>query len=247
MVPFLPLNRTVRLSLVLVAVLSLVTIGMAAPQDTHKGTRCGSELKLDTVLNHPNDYFGKTVTVEGEMHRTFSDRVFSIEDDDFLRDDDLLIITNASKAEVVKPVKDSIEEGEDVCVTGVIQPFHRTEMESKFGPLNIESRASHYKEGSAVMIIERAKQEAAATLDREKPLSTPEAEPVTEPAPNQLETKSQETKSEEPSRESQPAVTDNERNLPATASPLPLIGLSGALSLLAAAGIRFRRLGSKSN
>src|SRR6185295_5386494 len=126
----------------------------------------------------------------------------------------------ASKSEVVKPVKDSIAEGEDVCVTGVIQPFHRTEMESKFGPLNIESRASHYKEGSAVMIIERAKQEAAATLDREKPLPTPEAEPVTEPVPSQLETKSQETKSEEPSRESQPAVTDNERDLPKTASPL---------------------------
>ena len=240
--PCLSLNYLLRLGLVFVAVLCLATLGMAA-QEGHKGTRCGSQLKLDTVLNHPNDYFGKTVTVEGEMHRTFSDRVFSIEDDDFLRDDDLLIITNATKAAVVKPVKDSIGEGKDVCVTGVIQPFHRADMESKFGPLNIESRASHYKEGDPVMIIDRPKQEAATTVDREKPEPLPksEAEPVTEPVPGQLETKSQETY-----RESQPAAAntapaDTERNLPATASPLPLMGLGGVLSLLAAAGIRFRR------
>jgi hypothetical protein len=241
--PFLPLKYSLQLGLVMVAVFSLITLGMAGPQDTHKGTRCGSELKLDTVLNHPNDYFGKTVTVEGEMHRTFSEQVFSIEDDDFLRDDDLLIITNASKADVVKPVKDSIDEGKDVCVTGVIQPFNRAEMESKFGPLNIESRASHYKEGSPVMIIERTKQETATTFEREKPLPISEAEPVTEPVPRELETKSQEAY-----RESQPttaateaATADTEQDLPATASPLPLIGLGGVLSLLAAAGVRFRR------
>lgn len=228
--PCLSMNHLFRLGLVLIAVFGLVTLGMAAPQDNgHKGTRCGSQLKLDTILNHPNDYFGKTVTVEGEMHRTFSDRVFSIEDDDFLRDDDLLIITNTSKADVVRPVKDSIEEGKDVCVTGVIQPFHRAEMESKFGPLNIESRASHYKEGNPVMIIERPKQAASTALERE-------AEPVPAPVPSNLETQSQES-----DRESQRAAADNDRDLPATASPLPLIGLGGVLSLLTAAGVRLRR------
>jgi len=218
---------------VLIAIFGLVSLGVAAPQGAHKPLRCGSEIKLDTVLNHPQDYFGKTVTVEGEMHRSFNDKVFSIEDDDLLRDDDLLIITNASKSEVVKPVKESIEEGKDVCVTGVIQPFHRSEMESKFGPLNIESRASHYKEGSPVMIIEKSKAVAdtATTFDREQPLAQPAAEPAphataepqSEPVPSQLETKS------------------DEQELPATASPLPLIGLGGLLSMLAAAGIHIRR------
>src|SRR5262245_39671256 len=134
---FVRFNHTLNLSLVLVATMALVSLGMAGPQSTHKGLRCGSDIKLDTVLNHPEDYFGKTVTVEGEMHRTFNDKVFSIEDDDFLRDDDLLIVTNATKSEVVMPVKDSIEAGKDVCVTGVVQPFHRSEMESTFGPLDI--------------------------------------------------------------------------------------------------------------
>jgi len=237
-------SSCLRLTLVLIAVFSLISLGMAAPQGAHKPLRCGSDTKLDTVLNHPADYFGKSVTVEGEMHRTFSDKVFSIEDDDFLRDDDLLIITNTSKSEVVKPVKDSIAEGKDVCVTGVIQPFNRSEMESKFGPLNIESRASHYKEGSPVMIIERTKAVAdTASIDREKPLPEaaaeptpehaaepiaeptpePKAKPVTEPVPSELETKS------------------TEQELPATASPIPLIGLGGLLSMLTAAGIHLRR------
>jgi LPXTG-motif cell wall-anchored protein len=235
--PFLSLNRSLRLNLVLVAILGLVSLGVASPQDTHKAhkpLRCGSDLKLDTVLNHPDDYFGKTVTVEGEMHRTFNDRVFSIEDDDFLRDDDLLIISNASKPEIVKPVKDSIGEGKDVCVTGVIQPFHRAEMESKFGPLNIESRASHYPEGSPVMIIEQMKTETATSVDLEKPLPSSEeavseaapaiepAAPVSERVPTELE---QQTSKDE---------------LPKTGSPLPLIGLSGVISMLAGA-IRLRR------
>lgn len=226
-------SSCLRLSLVLVAIFGLVSLGIAAPQRAHKPLRCGSQTKLDTVLNHPTDYFGKTVTVEGEMHRTFSDKVFSIEDDDFLRDDDLLIITTASKSEVVSPVKDSIAEGKDVCVTGVIQPFHRSEMESKFGPLNIESRASHYKEGSPVMIIDRTKAVAdtATTFDRDKPLPEPAAEPAVEP-PSQPTAE----RAAEPVP-SQPA----EQELPATASPLPLIGLSGLLSMLAGAGIHLRR------
>src|SRR5262245_18703939 len=233
------INHSIRLGFVAIAIFGLVRIGIAGPamprQNTsqHKGLRCGSDTKLDTVLGHPNDYFGKTVTVEGEMHRTFNDKVFSIEDDDFLRDDDLLIITNASKSQVVKPVKDSIEAGKDVCVTGVIQPFHRSEMESKFGPLNIESRASHYKEGSPVMIIEQTNTvaETATTFESEKPLQEPAAQPAPAPAA-------------EPAAEpapSQPETTSSERELPATASPIPLIGLGGLLSMLAAAGIQSRR------
>ena len=77
--PCLRGNYLLRMGLVLVAVFGLVTVGVSAPQDTEKGTRCASTTKLDMVLNHPDDYFGKTVTLEGEMHRTFSDGVFSIE------------------------------------------------------------------------------------------------------------------------------------------------------------------------
>jgi len=222
--------------------------GPGTTHSTVPGTAVNA--KLDTVLGHPEDYFGKTVTVEGEMHRTFSERVFSIEDDDFLRDDDLLIITTASKSEVVTPVKDSIEEGEDVRVTGVIVPFHRAEMECKYGPLQIESRASHYKEGDAVMIIERPKVAVTAeTVEIEREIAQlPAPEPEPAPVAEELDQQAQleepaELPAAEPAEEpvaQAPAQSDDEE-LPRTAGGLPLLALGGALSLLTGLGFRLRR------
>jgi hypothetical protein len=78
--------------------------------------------------------------------------------------------------------------------------------------------------------------ESTGTVELEKPLpELPAAvEPMTSPLPTDLE-----TKAEEP--EAQPAAQQSETPaaLPTTASPIPLIGLSGVLSLMAA-GIRRR-------
>jgi hypothetical protein len=252
---------------VLVAIFGLTAFGTAGQQSSLDNKNCGTATthstvmgtaetaKLDTVLGDPEDYFGKTVTVEGEMHRTFSDKVFSIEDDDFLRDDDLLIITTASKAEVVTPVKDSIDEGEDVTVTGVIVPFNRAEMECKYGPLQIESRASHYKEGDAVMIIDRAKAAAAEPAIEEQVAQLPAPEPEPAPVAEELDQPAQpeepaELAAAEPAPVEEPAVqepeqpaaqapAEDEEELPSTAGGLPLLALGGALSLLTGLGVRF--------
>jgi len=260
--PFGRLPHSLRISLVLIVIFGLTALGTAgqqqsslddkncAPGTTHSTVPGTAETaKLDTVLNHPEDYFGKTVTVKGEMHRTFSDKVFSIEDDDFLRDDDLLIITTASKSEVVTPVKDSIEEGEDVTVTGVIVPFHRTEMECKYGPLQIESRASHYKEGDAVMIIDRPKVAAAETATEEQVAQLPAPEPEPAPVAEELDQQAQleepaELPAAEPAEQpaEEPVAQPDEEELPATAGGLPLLALGGALSLLTGLGVRrYRR------
>jgi hypothetical protein len=240
----------------LVAIFSLVALGAAGQQSPVDDKNCASgthstglgsvqDAKLDTVLGNPEDYFGKTVTVQGEMHRTFSDRVFSIEDDDFLRDDDLLIITTASKSEVVTPVKDSIEEGEDVRVTGVIVPFHRSEMECKYGPLQIESRASHYKEGDPVMIIERQKVASTGeTADREAvQLPDREVQVEPEPVPEELDQRveSEEPAAVAPAEEPVDQEPVESEELPRTAGELPLLALGGVLSLLAGLGVRFHR------
>jgi len=256
--PFGRLPHSLRISLVLIVIFGLTALGTAgqqqsslddkncAPGTTHSTVPGTAETaKLDTVLNHPEDYFGKTVTVEGEMHRTFSDKVFSIEDDDFLRDDDLLIITTASKSEVVTPVKDSIEEGENVRVTGVIVPFHRTEMECKYGPLQIESRASHYKEGDAVMIIDRPKVAYTAEVVAPEPEPAPVAQELDqkaqleEPAELPLAEPAEEPVAQAPEEPAPPAPSEEE--LPRTAGGLPLLALGGALSLLTGLGIRLHR------
>jgi hypothetical protein len=250
----------------LVAIFGLTAFGTAGQQSSLDDKNCGTATthstvmgtaeaaKLDTVLGNPEDYFGKTVTVEGEMHRTFSDKVFSIEDDDFLRDDDLLIITTASKAEVVTPVEDSIDEGEDVTVTGVIVPFNRAEMECKYGPLQIESRASHYKEGDAVMIIDRVKAAAETPAIEEQVAELPAPEPEPAPVAEELDQQAEleepaELPAVEPAPVEEPVVEEqavqepeqpaDDEELPSTAGGLPLLALGGALSLLTGLGVRF--------
>src|SRR5262245_3804669 len=36
---------------------------------------------LKDIFKNPDEYYGKTVTIDGEMHRQFTDRVFTVEDD----------------------------------------------------------------------------------------------------------------------------------------------------------------------
>jgi hypothetical protein len=112
-------------------------------------------------------------------------------------------------------------------------PFHRTELECKYGPLQIESRASHYKEGDAVMIIERPKVAyEAETLEVEREVAELPA-PEPEPAPV---AKAAEPPAVEPAEEPAPAQSDQE--LPRTAGGLPLLAWGGALSVLTGLGIR---------
>src|SRR5262245_44304511 len=105
----------VRLFLLFALVFSLSTIGISAQNNCSQytkpsaGASTGEMVKLDTLIEHKEQYYGKTITVEGEMHRIFTDHVFTIEDDDFLKDDDVLIISDVSRSQAVTPVKKSIE------------------------------------------------------------------------------------------------------------------------------------------
>src|SRR3989454_12194411 len=45
--------------------------------------------RLDEMFDHPDGYVGKTITVDGKMHRQFTDRGFTIEDEGFFRDRDM--------------------------------------------------------------------------------------------------------------------------------------------------------------
>src|SRR5215475_3750227 len=39
---------------------------------------CSTVVSMEELEKHPEDYYGKLVTVDGELHRTFSDNVFTI-------------------------------------------------------------------------------------------------------------------------------------------------------------------------
>jgi hypothetical protein len=204
--------------------------------------------KLDTLLDNPEEYMGRAVTVDGEMHRIFNDRVFSIEDDDFFRDDDLLIISTCASSDVVYPLEDTIDPGKNVRVTGVIEPFNWTSLECKYGPLQIEPRITHYKEGEPVMIIDRRpaaveakKEELPPVIIEESVEIFPPPAPIIEP-PAPAPVIEPPVVREKPSvvQEAPPAPAPKRRRLPQTASGSPLPAFFGMMALCTGYGLRLR-------
>jgi hypothetical protein len=176
---------------------------------------------MEELQENPSAYYGKTVTVEGEMHRTFTDHVFTIEDDGFWSDHDVLIISTVPKSDAVVALEDSIESGTDVRVTGLVEPYDRGKLECAYGPLRLESREGHSFTKNPVLVVERSRPVQA--VQREKPappLEVPEPQPAPEPAPA-------------------PAPMPS---LPKTAGELPLLALAGLLALSAAFVMRRHRV-----
>ena len=204
----------------------------------------GQTVKLDDLIDKQDQFYGKIVTVEGEMHRLFTDRVFTIEDDDFLRDDDVLIISDVPREQAVVALENSIDPGKNVRVTGFVHKYDRQELECLYGPLQVESREGHSFTKSPVLIVqkvqiaeaearsENAPRELAAVAEPE-PAGEPVAvaEPEAEPA-----AVARAEQAPAPAAERAPAV--EERALPNTAGGLPLVGLLGMASILTACAIR---------
>ena len=171
----------------------------------------GQTVKLDDLIDHKEQYYGKIVTVKGEMHRIFTDQVFTIEDDDLIKDDDVLVISDVPRAQAVVALEKSIDPGKDVRVTGFVHQYDRDKLECLYGPLHLESREGHSFTKSPVLIVQRV-QAAAST---QAPSQTaPEQRAAAEP---------------------QAAVPEG---LPRTASGLPLIGLLGLAAVFTAVAIR---------
>src|SRR4051812_40474714 len=95
-----------RLAGVLLLLYCLPTHGIARGQEGRNDCRQKIAMNRDAASStspiivtmaelekNPGDYYGKTVTVDAELHRSFSDNVFTIEDDGFVRDRDILVIT----------------------------------------------------------------------------------------------------------------------------------------------------------
>ncbi len=131
-------------------------------------------VSMSELRDNAGMYYGKTVTVDGEMHRQFTDNIFTIEGGDWPHDFDVLIISDVPKAEAVAPLEGSTEPDKDVRVTGVVIPYERGKLECAFGPLNLESHEGSSFTKSPVLVVEKEQ-----SIQRTKP-----AAPSTE-APQQ--------------------------------------------------------------
>jgi hypothetical protein len=120
-------------------------------------TTRADEYSMEELEKHPEDYYGKLVTVDGELHQTFSDKVFTIVDRGFFRDRDILVISSVPKTEAVIPLEESLEPGKNVRVTGVVQPYDSVKLECAYGPLHLESTEGHSFTKNPVLIIRQTR------------------------------------------------------------------------------------------
>ena len=204
-----------------------------APLTSADATQTNVVYKLGEMLDHPEEYLGKTVTVDGEMHRQFTDRVFTIEDDGFLRDRDMLVISVTPMNESVIPLQDSFERGKNVRVTGVVRPYDREQLECLYGPLNLESREGKSFTKNPVLIIGYKPPTPVAVIIEEKPAPLPEPAPpapaVELPPPPP------------PPPAPMPEVTPPPPQLPRTASDVPFAAAVGLFFIFAAGLVHLLR------
>jgi hypothetical protein len=188
---------------------------------------------MSELQDNPENYYGKTVKVEGELHRIFNNRVFTIEDDGFFRDKDVLVINQSGSCNAIEACDDSFEPGKDILVTGLVVPYERGKLECAYGPLDLESREGHSFTKNPVLVISKPTA-TAVVIEREKPAPAPEPAPLPPPEPAPVEP--------EPIPEPAPEPPPE---LPTTAGETPLLGLIGALSLGAAFVLRRRAIAVK--
>jgi predicted RNA-binding protein len=205
-------------------------------------TETGQTVKLDDLIDKKEQFYGKIVTVDGEMHRIFTDRIFTIEDDDLVRDDDVLIISDVPREQTVVALEKSIEPGKNVRVTGFVHEYDREKLECLYGPLKVESREGHSFTKSPVLIVQKVQLAEAkpSEVAPQQPVAAAEPEPQAPaiaraeppPAPAAPPVQAPPPAAERALVEEAPAA------LPSTAGGLPLVGLLGFASILTAWAIR---------
>ena len=122
-------------------------------------------ISMKDLQKRPEQYYGKEVTVAGEVSRAFGPNIFTIR----ARNQDILVISSVPRAEVVVPLN---AKAKRVRLTGVVQPYDRGTLECAYGPLNLEGAEGRSFTNNAVLIINKeqpTKETAAAKRTKPSP------------------------------------------------------------------------------
>ncbi len=90
---------------------------------------------ISDITDNPQEYFGTTATVSGEVNDVLTPNAFTIGGEDFLGTDELLIVGVQQLPNIVEGVEGEVEVGQDdiVQVTGTVREFNVTEIEDEVG------------------------------------------------------------------------------------------------------------------
>jgi hypothetical protein len=90
-------------------------------RDTSGQTAGDAHVSIEQIAEHPEEWYGKTVTVRGKVDDIFHRNVFDVEEGGFLGDDELLIVQA-----VTSPAR---KKDEWLSVTGRVQRFVDLDLE----------------------------------------------------------------------------------------------------------------------
>ncbi len=78
---------------------------------------------VDAIAAAPDAYYGKTVTIAGDVADVYGPRMFTLDEDTIGAGADLLVLVK----EPVPGAREALDDAE-VTVTGTVRPFTRTEL-----------------------------------------------------------------------------------------------------------------------
>jgi hypothetical protein len=103
---------------------------------------------VSAIDDDPDAFYGQTVTITGDVIEVVDQQSFRLGDPELMGGDDLLVLMPAAGA------MSAVADGESVMVTGVVQQFDQTELESALG-IDIDDVLATELDGQPVIVAEQ--------------------------------------------------------------------------------------------
>lgn len=127
------------------------TVAEGTVEGTATGDASGTVTVAD-ITDSPDNYIGRTVTVEADLEEVLSPMAFTLDEDDVLRggiDNDLLVFSR--QASGLQPIDDQWLDNK-VRVTGVVGRYTVVELERELG-WDLDTKLERRLEGSRPVLI----------------------------------------------------------------------------------------------
>ncbi len=124
--------------------------GDGVTQPTAEADDVGEEgqASVSAIDDDPEAFYGQTVTIMGDVTEVVDGQSFRLGDPEPLGGDDLLVLMPSTGA------MSSVADGDSVTVTGVVQQFDQTELESALG-IDIDDVLATELDGQPVIVADQ--------------------------------------------------------------------------------------------
>src|SRR5947207_1842685 len=147
------------------------TIAMLALLIFSVSVSAQESVTVDKIVNHPDQYLGKTVTLQTEMGEVYGSNVAAIENKEFFNKRKMLVVSSSPLQEIVpKP----ISEENKVQLTGEVRMFNADELKQEFGITLSQDVQDKFKD-KPVLIIKKQVVEQKAQIEQQPAEITPTA------------------------------------------------------------------------